>query len=156
MTKKVSQRTRTSSKSKTQRRGQHGGELAGYPASSWGWVNGTLGNGWTQFMNSLTLQPGQNAGTSQSNDIVPVNNMNAQDQQGNIGTNLKGDIPQKGGKRRSAKSRSKSMNKSKSKSKSRSKRGGSWMGVINQAIVPGVLLAAQEMYGSKKSRRQKK
>jgi hypothetical protein len=153
MTKKVSQRNRASSRSRTQRRGQQGGGLAGYPASSWGWVNGTLGNGWTQFMNALTLQPGQNAGTSQSNDIVPASNVNAQDQQGIIGTNLKGDMPvQNGGKRRNTKSRS----KARSRSRSQSKRGGSWMGVVNQAIVPGVLLAAQEIYGAKKSRRQKK
>ena len=69
MTKHRSHKRRTYSKSKTMRRSQRGGELAGNPASAWGWGMGTLGNGWTQFMNSLTVQPGQN---SQSNNIVPV------------------------------------------------------------------------------------
>lgn len=69
------------SQSRTMRREQYGGELAGNPASAWGWGMGTLGNGWTQFMNSLTIQPGQNIDTIQSNNIVPV-----------------GAVPQDGGK----------------------------------------------------------
>lgn len=97
---KRSQKRRTQSKSKTARRGQSGGNLAGYPPSAWGWVNGTLGNGWTQFMNSLTLQPGQNIATQSGNLSEPVNNPNAMNQQGMIGSNLKGDMPQTGGRRR--------------------------------------------------------
>ena len=130
MTKHRSQKRRSQSKSKTARRGQHGGNLAGYPPSAWGWVNGTLGNGWTQFMNSLTVSPAQNAGTNQSNDVVPNNNINAQDQQPMLKDNLKG------GKRRK-----KSQGK---------KRGGSWAAVLNQAVVPGTILAAQQLYGSNK------
>ena len=74
MAKNRSHRRRTHSKTRSMRRtrSQRGGDLAGNPASSWGWVNGTLGNGWTQFMNSLTLQPGQNISTMHSNNIVPV------------------------------------------------------------------------------------
>ena len=126
------------------RRAQRGGDLAGNPASSWGWVNGTVGNGWTQFMNSLTLQPGQNLGTVQSNNIVPVNNINAQDSQPSIGTNLQGGIPNSvGGRRRRRKSRGK-----------KSKKGGNLLAVANQAIVPGFLLAAQQTFG--KSRKHKK
>ena len=74
-----SHRRRHHSKSRRRtRRVQRGGELAGNPPSAWGWGLGTVGNGWTQFQNSLTLQPGQNAAAQQSNDIVPVNNLNAQ------------------------------------------------------------------------------
>lgn len=144
MAKNRSHRRKASCKSKTMRRRQRGGDLAGNPASSWGWVNGTVGNGWTQFMNSLTLQPGQNLGTGQSNNIVPVNNINAQDAQPGVGTNLQGSVPSTtgGGKRRRRKNRS------------RSKRGGNLLAVTNQAIVPGVLLAAQQTFG--RSRRYKK
>ena len=129
MAKHSSQKRRSKSKSKTARRGQNGGNLAGYPPSSWGWVNGTLGNGWNQFMNSLTVQPGQNAGTSQSNNVVPNNNINAQDAQPMLNSNLGG-----GGL----------------KKRRRGKKGGSWMAVVNQAVVPGTLLAAQQLYGSNK------
>ena len=144
MAKYRSHRRRSQSKSKTMRRKQRGGDLAGNPASSWGWVNGTVGNGWTQFMNSLTLQPGQNLGTVQSNDIVPVNNINAQDAQPGVGANLQAGIPNSvGGKRRRRKSRGK-----------KSKKGGNLLAVANQAIVPGFLLAAQQTFG--KSRKHKK
>ena len=146
MAKQRSHKRRSSSKSKTMRRAQMGGDLAGNPASGWGWVNGTVGNGWTQFMNSLTLQPGQNLGTVQSNNIVPVNNINAQDSQPGIGANLQGGIPSVGGAKRRRKSRG--------KGRSRSKRGGNLLAVANQAIVPGFLLAAQQTFG--KSRKHKK
>jgi hypothetical protein len=66
------------SRGRTRRVAQRGGELAGNPPSAWGWGLGTVGSGWQQFMNSLTLQPGQNLATQQSNDIVPKNNLNAQ------------------------------------------------------------------------------
>jgi hypothetical protein len=130
-----SHRRRHHSKSRSARRTryQRGGDLAGNPASSWGWVNGTVGNGWTQFMNSLTLQPGQNLGTVQSNNIVPVGNINAQDAQGIINNNS-----QFGGK--------------KHKSGKRGKRGGSWGAVLNQAATPVILLGAQQSFG--KTRRQ--
>ena len=143
MAKHRSHRRRSSSKSKTMRK-QRGGDLAGNPPSSWGWVNGTVGNGWTQFMNSLTLQPGQNLGSDQSNDIVPVNNINAQNAQPGVGTNLQSGIPSTsgGGKRR------------RSKGRSRSKKGGNLLAVANQAIVPGFLLAAQQSFGRSRSSRR--
>ena len=152
MAKNSSHRRKLQSKSKTMRRNQKGGDLAGNPPSSWGWVNGTVGNGWTQFMNSLTLQPGQGIVDSKNNDIIPVGNLNAQGLQGNIGSNLQGDIPKSVGGRRRSKSRSKSY--SKSRSKSQSKHGGSWGAILNQAAVPGVLLAAQQSFGRRKSSRR--
>jgi len=118
-----------------------GGGLAGNPPSAWGWTMGTLGNGWTQFMNSLTLQPGQNLGTIQSNDIVPVGDVNAQDAaQGMIGANMKGDIPTKlvGGEKRRRHRRS------------RAKRGGN---VLAQAAVPLTLIAMNNALGSRRRRR---
>jgi hypothetical protein len=57
---------------KTRCHRQLGGDLAGNPPSAWGWGLGTFGNGWTQFTNSLMLQPGQNSTTNQSNNIVPI------------------------------------------------------------------------------------
>ena len=51
-------------------RRQRGGDLGGNPASAWGYTMGTLGNGWTQFMNSLSIQPG---GVNHGNQLVPVN-----------------------------------------------------------------------------------
>ena len=68
---------RSHSRSRKRARTQHGGDLAGNPASSWGWGLGTVGNGWTQFMNAMTLQPGQNLATAQGTQLVPVNNINA-------------------------------------------------------------------------------
>jgi hypothetical protein len=119
-------------------RSQRGGALGGNPPSAWGWGSGTVGNGWTQFTNALTLQPGQNAGTVQSNNLVPVNNINAQDAQGMIGTNLKGDVPsQSGGK----------------KYKKYKKHGGAWEGVISQAAAPAVLLAFNQFAKKNRSRR---
>jgi hypothetical protein len=146
MAKQRSQRRRSQSKARTMRlKGSglsmrlKGGALAGNPASAWGWGLGTLGGGWNQFMNSLTLQPGQNLGTVQSNAIVPVGNINAQDAQGNIGANMSGNIPgQAGGKRR----------------RHRRSRGGNFGAVLSQAAVPGILLAAQQTYGKTRKHRK--
>ena len=145
MAKHRSHKRRSHSKSRTMRRGQNGGSLAGNPPSSWGWGLGTVGNGWTQFTNALTLTPGQNMATSQSTQLVPVNNINADNSQGLIGANLKGDIPgsQSGGKKRR-------------RHKSRSKRGGSWANVLSQAAVPAALVAMnQSFFKSRKSRRHR-
>lgn len=142
MTKHRSHKRRSHSKSRTMRRGQHGGDLAGNPPSAWGWGMGTLGNGWTQFMNSLTLQPGQNLGAIQSNASVPVGNLNAQTAQGNIGPNMGGDIPgQSGGRRRRHR-------------KSRGKRGGNVLAIAEQAAVPVALIAMNNAMGRSRSRRR--
>ena len=74
-------RTQSRSQSRTQSRSQYGGELAGNPPSAWGWGLGTLGDGAKQFMDSLTLQPGQNANINQSNNIVPVGTVTLQNNQ---------------------------------------------------------------------------
>jgi hypothetical protein len=121
---------------------QRGGELAGNPPSAWGWGLGTLGNGWTQFMNTMSLQPGQNLGAVQSNSIVPVNNLNAQSAQGNIGPNMTGDIPQQGGRRRRGRGRR------------GSKRGGDIGAVLSQAAVPGALIIMNNSLGKRSRRRR--
>lgn len=110
---------------------QRGGNLAGNPPSAWGWGLGTVGNGWTQFMNSLSLQPGQNIATARSNDIVPVNNVNA--------NNPTLPNPKVGGRRRRRRT---------------SKRGGNIGAVLSQAAVPGILLAAQQTYGRRTRRKR--
>jgi hypothetical protein len=56
---------------RSRRHKQRGGELAGNPPSAWGWALGTAGNGWNQFMNSLTLHPGESQVAAKSNDLVP-------------------------------------------------------------------------------------
>jgi hypothetical protein len=118
------------------RRMQRGGELAGNPPSSWGWGLGTLGNGWTQFMNTLSVQPGQNLGASQSNAIVPVGNPNAQTSQGNIGPNMNGGRRHRHRRRRG------------------SKRGGNIGAVLSQAAVPGALILMNNTMGKRSRRRR--
>ena len=112
--------------------------------SGWGYVYDTVGNGWTQFQNALTLQPGENLGSINSNAIEPVNNINAQDQQG-VPTSQNLALIQKGaaGRRR--------------RHRRMTKKGGNWMAVANQAIVPFTLLGAQNRFrkrGSRKSSRK--
>ena len=138
-----SRKSRTHSKSRTMRRGQHGGNLAGNPPSAWGWGLGTLGNGWTQFMNSLSLQPGQNLGAIQSNASVPVGGLNAQTYQGNIGPNMTGNIPSNsvgGGRRR--------------RGRRGSKRGGNMGVVLSQAAVPGALILMNNALGKRSKHRK--
>jgi hypothetical protein len=138
---KHSRKRRSHSKSRTMH--LKGGNLAGNPPSSWGWGLGTLGNGWTQFMNTMSLQPGANLGAVQSNAIVPVGGVNAQTAQGNIGPNMTGDIPQQGGRRRRRRG-----------SKRSSKRGGNMGVVLSQAAVPGALILMNNALG-RRSRRNK-
>ena len=114
-------------------RAHKGGDLAGNPPSSWGWGLGTAGNGWTQFMNSLTLQPGQNIAAAKSNDLVPVGNPNANEPLQSVKMN--------GGKRRRSR-------------RSRSRKGGNWGAVLNQAAAPLVLLGANQVFG-KRTRRHR-
>ena len=144
MTRHRSHRRRSHSRSKTMRRMQRGGELAGNPPSAWGWGLGTLGGGWNQFMNSLSLQPGQNLGAAQSNAIVPVGNPNAQTSQGNIGPNMNGGIPGQQGGRRHRRRGSRG-----------SKRGGNMAAVLSQAAVPGALVLMNNAMG-RRSRRHRR
>jgi hypothetical protein len=139
MAKQRSHRRRSHSKARTMR--LRGGALSGNPASSWGWGMGTVGDGWKQFVNSLSIQPGENLGTTQSNSIVPIGNLNAQNAQGNIGPNMTGNIPgQAGGKKR----------------RNRRSRGGNFGAVLGQAAVPGILLAAQQTYGKSRKNKSRK
>ncbi len=117
----------------SRKHGHRGGELAGNPASAWGWGLGTAGNGWTQFMNSLTLQPGQNIAAAKSNDLVPVGNPNANEPLQSVKMN--------GGRKRKH-------------GKSRSRKGGNWGAVLNQAAAPLALLGANQYFG-KRSRRHR-
>ena len=154
---RMSSKTRQSSKTRSQR----GGNQGAYPDSAWGFQMNNLGNGWTQFMNSLSLQPGETVGTSSSNDIVPIRNLNAQ-------------TKMSGGKKRGNKKmrrmqqmqqmqqaqQMQQMQKAQqaqqmqqSKSRSRGKKGGYWGAVLEQAAVPLTLLGMQQFYGKRHSRK---
>ena len=127
-------RKSANSRTKSRRYKQRGGTADGpAPPSAWGHAMNTVGDGWKQFQDSLTLQPGQNASSSQSNDLVPIGKLNAQNAQPMLKPNMSG------GKRR----------------KSKSAKGGSWGAVAAQALVPGFLLGAQQLYGRRYSRRHK-
>jgi hypothetical protein len=128
---KTRSRKSSNSRTKSKRYKQRGGTADG--PSAWSYVSGTVGDGWTQFTNALTLQPGQNASSSHSNNLVPIGKVNAQNAQPMLKPNMSG------GKRR----------------KSKSAKGGSWGAVATQAIVPGFLLGAQQLYGKRYSRRHK-
>jgi hypothetical protein len=146
---------RQRSKQRTQRRSQSGGSWGGYPDSAWGYQMNNLGNGWTQFMNSLSVQPGQNLGTSQSNDIVPIRNVNAQD----TTKMLTG-----GKKHRNKRHKMRHMQQmqmqmqqqqmQQAKSQSRGKKGGYWGAVLEQAAVPLALLGMQQAYGKSHASRK--
>ena len=140
---KTHRRTRRRSRSSRRRRHHYlrGGDLAGNPPSAAGWAMGTLGNGWTQFMNSLSLQPGQNLGAAQSNAIVPVANVNAQTSQPGIGPTMQGAVPAQAGGRRGRRGR-----------RGRGRRGGSFGAVLTQAAAPLVLIGAQQMVATRRRR----
>ena len=95
-----------------------------------------------QFTDALTIQPGQNLATRQSNDIVPINNPNANNSQPYLKPNMTG------GKRRRRRA------SSRSRSQGRGRKGGSLAAIISQAIPPFFLLGAQQMYGKRKSQKQ--
>lgn len=100
---------------------QRGGE-----ASAWAWQLNNLGDGWTQFQNSMTAQPGASGPNSQSNVIVPNKGLSM--------PSASGPAPaQKGGRRRA-----------------RGKQGGNWGTVLNQAAVPAAIWAMQ--YKTKRRR----
>jgi hypothetical protein len=118
---------RSRSKSRQRSMRQKGGN---YPDSAWGYQLNNLGNGWTQFMNSLSLQPGANLGAVQSNAIVPIKNINAQTAQPALSPKMTG------GRRHR-----------------RSRKGGNLVAVVEQAAVPLVLLGMQQRYKKKNSRK---
>jgi hypothetical protein len=147
MVKSCKRKSKRHNKSKRNR--QRGGELAGNPPSAWGWGLGTMGDGWTQFMDSLTLQSNQNGNMNQSNNIVPVGNASIQSKVG--GRKRK----HRGGNNDASMSNSGSMPMSvpvdvsvsalsSTGGKKRGKRGGN---VLAQAIVPGALILMNNALG---------
>ena len=114
-----------------------------------------LGNGWTQFMNSLSLQPGETTATVGSNDIVPIRNLNAQTKLsgGRKRGNKKMRRMQQMQQMKLAQQAQKAQLMQKGKSKSRGKNGGYWGAVLEQAAVPLALLGMQQVYGKRYTRR---
>ena len=111
-------------------------QRGGYSPSGWGYVYNQVGDGWTQFQNALTLQPGQNLASQQTNDIEPVGKPNFQNTQS---------MPSKSDL---------ALIQTAGRKKSRRKRGGSWTNVISQAAVPFTLFGLQNTYKKRKARRQ--
>lgn len=104
--------------------------------SAWSYVYDTVGDGVTQFRNALTLQPGTNLGSLQSNDIEPIGNLNAQNAEG-VPTASNLSLIQKAGKRRR-------------------RRGGNMVAIANQALVPISLIAMQQGYSKRRGSRRGK
>jgi hypothetical protein len=126
-------RTKSASRSRSRSRSRKGG--SSYPDSAWGYGLKTIGDLSTQIQNSLEISPGQNLGTSQSNAINPIKNINAQNSQPYLNPNLS---THKGGRKRS---------------RSRSKKGGFWGQIIQQAATPLALLGLQQNYKKKSYRK---
>jgi hypothetical protein len=100
--------------------------------SAWNNAITVVGDGWTQMMNALTLNPAQNATAASSTTLVPIANLNA---------NVPPSASQKGGKGRG-------------KGKGRSRKGGILAAgaVLEQAIVPLALVGLQHTYAKKHRR----
>ncbi len=113
---------------KSQKRTQTGGGAAE-------WQLNNLGNGWTQFMNTFSLQPGQNGTINQSNNIVQNH------------------PKMTGGAKRSNMMQMRQRQMLQAKGKSRGKKGGFFGPVLEQAAVPLALLGAQHYYGKRNTRR---
>ena len=131
----MARRTRSHSRShkRTQKRGRGRAsrralalaQKGGVPASAWGWQLNNLGDGWTQFMNTMRATPCN----TESNVIVP--NSSAPP----ASPAAASPPPKQAGGRR----------------RSRGKRGGNWGTVLNQAAVPAAIWAMQ--YKTKRRRR---
>ena len=109
---------------------------SGSPASAWGYVYNTVGDGYTQFRNALTLQPGENLGTLNNNDIEPKSNLNAQSNQGMPTSSDLSLIQKAGSKRR--------------------RRGGNMGSIVNQALAPLSLIALKYGFAKRNRRRNSK
>lgn len=124
-------------KIRTKKRKQSGGNLpGGFPDSSWGWGISVSGNGWQQFMNTLTTPPSQ--GNALPGTVGPVPPVAPQPP-----TSINN---KSGGKRR------KQINNKRRKSV---KKGGYLGAALNQAIVPLTLLGLQQSNFTKKYRKTK-
>lgn len=128
----------------TRRHSKRNKKQSGGADSGWSYVLGQVGDGWTQFQNALTLQPGQNQGTMRSNDIEPIGKPNFQDHQ-SMPTPKDLSLIQSAGKRRR-------------NGRKRSRCGGNWSMIAKQAATPLALLGMQQTYKkrSNKSSRTKK
>lgn len=135
MVKKNSSRKQSRTKKQSSSRKQKGGD------SAWQYVASQVGDGWTQFQNALTLQPGQNLGTQQSNNIVQIGNKNVQDSQRFVGPNLNKTMS--GGRRRGT-IRVK---------KEKGKKGGNVGAIVGNAIVPFSLVGLNNFFGKRKTRK---
>jgi hypothetical protein len=130
--------SRKSRNAKRVTRNRRGGD-----ASSW--MLKTVGDGWTQATNSLTVLPGMNQGTIQSNSTVPISNININNPANEMPTNAQLALIQSAGRRRRHRGKGR-----------KGKRGGSFGSVIGQAVVPFSLLAAQQYYGTRRRKHGKK
>ena len=117
-------------------------QKGGSSPSAWGYVYNQVGDGWTQFQNALTLQPGQNLASQQTNDIEPIGKPNAQNTQ-SLPTSNDLSLIQRAGKRKRLSHR-------------RGKRGGTWSNIISQAVVPFTLFGVQNTYKRRTSRKSRK
>jgi hypothetical protein len=122
-------------RSRTRSRGQQGGNA--YPPSAWGNVLETAGNGWTQFMNTFSLNNSPNNSPINSlNNSLNSNGLVLKDTS-RSGVNGK---PMAGGKRR--------------QNRTRRRRGGNIGAVLNQAAVPLALLAMNQ-YAKRRSSKKR-
>lgn len=112
--------------------------------SGWGYVYNQVGDGWTQFQNALTLQPGQNPASQQTNEIEPIGKPNAQNTQSMPTANDLSLIQSAGRRKRRMSHRR------------RGKRGGTWSNIISQAVVPFTLFGVQNTYKRRQSRKSRK
>jgi hypothetical protein len=143
------------------RKSQKGGSWGGYPDSAWGFQMNNLGNLWNQTMNSLSVQPGENSATSQSNAIVQNGNLNVEDPKSQMMSggkklrkrrNMRRMMQQQMMQQQMMQQQRQQM-MGQSKSQSRGKKGGYWGAVLEQAAVPLVLLGLQQSYGKNHTRR---
>lgn len=105
-------------------------------SSAWNYVYDQVGDGMTQVQNSLTLQPGQNVATQQSNMIEPIGKVNFQNNQG-LPTAQNLALIQSAGRKRARK-------------------GGNWGATISRAAVPFTLMGMQNTFGKRKSKKSKR
>ena len=122
------------------------------PPSAWGWQTANLGSGWDQFMNTFSINPADNLGTVNSNEIVPMGKPNAEDSQPMLSPNMKETTMQQGGKKKSKKV----GKKMKGNKKVHTRKGGNIMSIVSKAIVPASLFAMQRRALNNKYKKSKK
>jgi hypothetical protein len=138
----MASRTRKHSRShkRSQKRGRRRSsrrsvaQRGGYPASAWGWQLNNLGDGWTQFMNTMKADTQSNLIAQNKSVGLPSASNAPAPSSAPATAPASGPAPaQKGGRRR------------------RYKKGGNWNTVLNQAAVPAALWAMQ--YKTKRRRK---